>query len=51
MDIGGNQSETGARVRDGVEVNIKKYPRTLVSNYVIPRNMNFAPLGSYRYHE
>ena len=36
--LGGNQPKNGAAVRDGVEVNITKYKRSLVSKYVIPKD-------------
>ena len=45
--MGGNQPQNGAAIRDGVEVNITKYSRTLVKNYVLPLNYNPPPLGKF----
>lgn len=46
--LGGNQPKSGAAVRDGVEVNITKYKRSLVSKYVIPKGYNPPPLGTFK---
>jgi len=46
--LGGNQPLNGAVVRDGVEVNITKYKRSLVSTYVIPTGYNAPPLGTFK---
>lgn len=46
--LGGNQQKNGAVVRDGVEVNITRYPRSLVSKYVIPTGYNPPPLGTFK---
>jgi len=42
--LGGNQPLNGAVVRDGVEVNITKYRRSLVSKYVLPSGYIKPPL-------
>src|SRR5690554_518510 len=44
--LGGNQPANGAIVRDGTEVNITRYKRSLVSKYVIPTGYNAPPLGT-----
>ena len=46
--IGGNQPRNGARVRDGVEVNITRYSSKHVSKYIIPKGYCAPPLGSYK---
>lgn len=46
--LGGNQPRNGAVKRDGVEVNITKYKRSLVSTYVIPTGYNAPPLGTFK---
>lgn len=46
--LGGNQPRNGAAVRDGVEVNITRYSRSLVSKYVIPAGYNAPPLGFFK---
>jgi len=45
--LGGNQPANGAVVRDGTEVNITRYKRSLVSKYVIPNGYNAPPLGTF----
>jgi RHS repeat-associated protein len=45
--LGGNQPANGAVVRDGTEVNITRYKRSLVSKYVIPAGYNSPPLGTF----
>jgi uncharacterized protein (TIGR02594 family) len=42
--LGGNQPQNGAAVRDGVEVNISRQPRSLVSKFVLPVDYMKPPL-------
>ena len=42
--LGGNQTADGSAKSDGVEVNIKRYPRTLVTGYALPKNYEKPPL-------
>jgi uncharacterized protein (TIGR02594 family) len=46
--LGGNQPANGAVVRDGTEVNITRYKRSLVSSYIIPTGYNAPPLGTFK---
>jgi uncharacterized protein (TIGR02594 family) len=45
--LGGNQSATGAATNDGTEVNIKRYPHSSVSSYVLPASYNKPPLDTF----
>ena len=46
--LGGNQPQNGSSNRDGVEVNISRQPRSLVSKYIIPNNYDAPLLSTYK---